>query len=717
MKLRKYFCTIMVFLFSLLLWSEELLFDISASIPDHYRTMGNAQYEVRGDTLLLTIPVDPKNRWPGLILKPQQKQHFQLEDSAVIAMDVRNCGSKFARLEIEVVNLAPGGEANSLFSHRAVGGIALAPGEQDVLRVRFARIGSPAAKQWTPVGMLAAFDGFNRSEHHSFDHHLDTSKVDQLRLFVMDGTEKYQFKIQNIRREAPVRKLPEAVSTGKGFYPCIDRYGQYRHGQWPGKITEDADLFAALSAEEIDLQKNPEIKDRTSYGGWASGPTFKATGSFYPVKYCGKWFLVDPEGKLFWSLGLNSIDMQSWTGVTAREHYFEALPDEKTGVYRWNTPVQRYYKSAGFQKIYTVNFQVANCIRKYGVSNYETVFPILCRQMKRRLESWGINTIGNWSDSRMIPILKKPYVFSIGYSAPVIAGDNGWWQNFYETFSPEFEESLRKELQRLSWMVNDPRCIGFFVGNEISWGDAINLVRGILRSPAGQPSKIAFADRLKERYGSVGALNQKWGSAYSSWEDFLASRKEPDLKRAWKDLTAFNDELVRRFFATVRNVFRKYALGKLFLGCRLLPGNRPEITRIAAEYVDVLSFNLYRYSVADFKLPDGVDKPILIGEWHFGTMGYGPPHPSLCPAASQVDRARAFDRYVKSALQNPSVVGAHYFACYDQPASGRWIDSENMQYGFLSIADSPYPEMVRAARNAGAILYQYRIEPVNNQGD
>jgi len=44
----------------------------------------------------------------------------------------------------------------------------------------------------------------------------------------------------------------------------------------------------------------------------------------------------------------------------------------------------------------------------------------------------------------------------------------------------------------------------------------------------------------------------------------------------------------------------------------------------------------------------------------------------------------------------------------DEPLTGRVLDGENYNIGFVSVTDTPYPEMVRAARKALANFYSQR---------
>jgi hypothetical protein len=52
-------------------------------------------------------------------------------------------------------------------------------------------------------------------------------------------------------------------------------------------------------------------------------------------------------------------------------------------------------------------------------------------------------------------------------------------------------------------------------------------------------------------------------------------------------------------------------------------------------------------------------------------------------------------------------VGTHWFQYYDEPTAGRG-DGENYNTGFLDICDTPYPEMVSAAREVADRMYEYR---------
>jgi hypothetical protein len=63
------------------------------------------------------------------------------------------------------------------------------------------------------------------------------------------------------------------------------------------------------------------------------------------------------------------------------------------------------------------------------------------------------------------------------------------------------------------------------------------------------------------------------------------------------------------------------------------------------------------------------------------------------PTASQEERAAAYKSYVEGALDNPLIVGTHWFQFGDQATTGRG-DGENYQIGLLDACDTPYPEII-----------------------
>jgi len=147
---------------------------------------------------------------------------------------------------------------------------------------------------------------------------------------------------------------------------------------------------------------------------------------------------------------------------------------------------------------------------------------------------------------------------------------------------------------------------------------------------------------------------------------------------------------------------------QLYMGCRFAWVN-DRAARAAGKFCDIVCYNRYRYSVEELRLPGEIDMPLIIGEFHFGALDRGMFHTGLRKTANQEDRADKYRDYVQGALRNPYIVGTHWFQYKDQATTGRG-DGENYQIGFIDICDKPYPEIVRACREVGYNLYEYRLK-------
>jgi hypothetical protein len=526
----------------------------------------------------------------------------------------------------------------------------------------------------------------------------------------------YQLAVQTRSESASApRQGVDETASGKNwrdlsaeeFFPMIDRYGQFKHENWPGKVHSDDDLRRAISVEDAELAAQTRPKTWNQYGGWAAGPHYEATGHFYPKKLDGKWWLVDPAGRLFWSHGPTCVRVrEGYTPITDREHLYEWLP-EADGEYKFVYGKGRgapfaYYKD---KEYVSICFPVANLYRKYG-GDWNAIFS---ERIHRRLSSWGMNTIANWSDRQICRMRRTPYVISLGAKGINIEGSKGHWGKFPDPFAAEFGESLRRSLAAASFAYDDPWCIGFFVNNELSWGnDGISLALATIASGAEQPAKIAMLAWLQGKYQDVAALNQAWQSDHASWDDWLNSNKQPDKLRCAADLNAFYSRIAEQYFSSIQAILKELAPHKLNLGCRFSPWNE-NASRAAARHCDVLSYNLYRYSVEGFALPDGVDMPVLIGEFHFGTLTRGYFYPSLKPVVDQEARRDAYVNYISSALKNPLFVGAHWFQLGDCATTGR-SDGANAEIGLLTGTDLPYRELIDGVRQVGWQLYEIRSQ-------
>ncbi|MDO5579696.1 MAG: beta-galactosidase [Planctomycetia bacterium] len=540
----------------------------------------------------------------------------------------------------------------------------------------------------------------------SFHSDLDPKDVRRLFFFLRNPKLDWTLKIKKITAlyDASVFVPKWRTMSREEAFPFIDRYGQFKHDDWKEKIHEDADLVRQRMEEAKDLAAHPGPEDWDRFGGWKSGPQYKANGHFRVEKIGKKWQMIDPDGRIYWSHGPVRITTSGGiTAIDTRENYFEFLPKENDpdyGIfYKTRDSLYEDYLARGIKKTY--DFSSANMFRKYG-PDWKAIYADLSHQ---RLRSWGMNTIANGSEKYICEERKTPYTDRIMIHSKPIAASKGVWWPFNDPFDPSFRENVRKTLMSRKTELDDPWCIGFFVDNEITWGNETSLAVWTLQSPADQEAKKEFVRFLKKKYGSIEDLCESWKIKCSDWEEFLR-RTDLNSDQARSDCREFNQIIVDAYFRNVREVFKSVAPNTLYMGCRFA-GSTPDIVKSAAKYCDVLSFNIYRWNVRDYKLPEGVDLPIMVGEFHFGTRERGLFYPGLLVSPNEKEEGIAYEKYIRSALEHPNFVGAHWFQWSDMPLTGRF-DGANARIGLIDLCDTPYKEFIKGVRKVGYQLYQIR---------
>ncbi|HLX63710.1 MAG TPA: beta-galactosidase [Planctomycetota bacterium] len=650
---------------------------------------------------LLRIETHHKEAWPGVTLKaPHEK--WDLSGVNWIRAAVKNTGSSDVTVYWRLDN--PGADGTK---HCITKSIALKAAQSGAIEVTFKH---PVAN-FVPV-KLFGMRGYP-AEMPADNAAFDSAAVTQMLFFVTRPKEIHSFEIGSIVTGGSAPKL-DTSSPAKPFLPFIDTFGQYIHRDWPGKTHSLAELEKNRDSETKDLAAHAGPASWDQYGGYKDGPALEAAGFFRTQKIDGKWWLVDPEGRLFWSHGIDCVNTHAATPTEDREGWFQNfpgdLPEFKAFIEKGQYALHGYYKG---RHVTAFNFYSANLKRKFG-DNWLVAFR---DEAHARLRSWNMNTIGNWSDPAVCKLRRTPYVGTIHSGGKFLEGSEGYWGQFHDVFDPSFRESIAKNVAQQKsdsaqglGAIGDPWCLGFFIDNEIAWGDDISLAVATLRSPATQAAKKVFVDDLTAEYTDIAKLNAAWGSHYESWQALLAERTPPDAKNkaVRADLEVFYTKFAEQYFKICRDELKAAAPKQLYLGCRFAWVN-DRAAKAAAKYCDVISYNLYRRSIADFKFPGGTEVPLMVGEWHLGALDRGMFHEGLVPVKDQNERAKIYRDYVSGALRHPQFVGCHWFQFADEATTGRTYDEENYQIGFVDTVDTPYAETIAAARDVGAQMYSIRL--------
>jgi hypothetical protein len=642
-----------------------------------------------------------RSRNEGLIVKVAAAPFWDLSGHLYVRMDLRNPG----REELFALCLINGAAGMA-------GAQVIPPGQRRTLNVLIRRTARPESVSKILFGMDGLPGGYVGALATKNPQKIEYVEI-RFPYMKPGGT----VEMSSMRAEGTY----ETPRWDPSRLPLLDEFGQLRERDWPGKVHSLEELRQSVAREDKDLTANIGPSGWDHYGGWAGGPTLKATGHFRVEKYEGKWWLVDPLGKLFWSHGIDSARPSMATPVTDRERYFTGLPDSSSPFYSEAEGAAReYYQKRKYRMF---DLLAANLEKKHQ-SGWREVWA---ERIHKRLRSWGFNTLACWADDSAVSKRKTPYVVYLHSGGPAIKGAAGYWFSFPDPFDKGFQagvgrlksygqgkittESLDYEKGKTA---EDPWCIGYFVDNEASWGDDAFLASGVIRSLPEQAAKQEFLRELQKQYGGIGNLNKAWSTAHNSWEDFLKSQEVPGTEEAKADLRSFTRKIAARYFEAIRDRIREVAPNKLYLGARFGLPAYPDVSRredwlmpVAAQFCDVVSFNRYRYTIRELQLPGGLDRPIIIGEFHFGALDRGLLHTGLVTAYDQKERADIYEFYVKEALRNPCIIGTHWFELNDEPTTGR-KDGENYQIGFLDICDNPYPEIIGASRAVGKQLYRIR---------
>ena len=199
----------------------------------------------------------------------------------------------------------------------------------------------------------------------------------------------------------------------------------------------------------------------------------------------------------------------------------------------------------------------------------------------------------------------------------------------------EYKENAEIYAKQLEGWKDDPWLIGYFLRNEpeFNFVEDLAIADEVLRNPADTCCRRGLVGFLKERYGSISALNQVWGTAFADFSD-LEKPVDGCLEHypgAEKDLREYSVFLIREYSRVPAEACRRVDPNHLNLGLRWSKAYNRDMMA-GWEYFDVFSINCYDFDPTkdmDFVKNAGVDLPILMGEFHCGALdrgtdGHGP---------------------------------------------------------------------------------------------
>lgn len=470
--------------------------------------------------------------------------------------------------------------------------------------------------------------------------------------------------------EIEIRSIALSVDDPGDEYletvPSVDEFGQWNLGDYEDKIHSLEELQAVWQAEDNEPVEN--VFNYSKYGGYLN-KRVNATGFFRTEKVDGRWWFVDPEGYLFLSVGVDCITPARGGNVKEvdkRRNMFGELPPQPSVPSATQT-AQR--NTSGRQP--DPSFGQWNLVRRYGEDYQAKALD----NVFRRMEKWGVNTIGNWSGGDVIGANRQNFMVSMR-TAGVERGLMGLADVYAPDFRSKLDEAMKSSVSRYK---DNPRLIGYFVGNEPAWiGEEVRLCDIILEGE-DKPIKAELKKHLEK--GDT-----------------------PELRKE------FIYNTFRIFLSEVNKAQKKYDPNHMNLGIRFgsIASIDERILKICKETFEVLSFNCYdlspKHEMMDRALKL-VDLPMIIGEYHFGTVDRGMAQ-SLWQVDSQEERGVAYRYYTEQGYSHPGLIGTAYFQWCDQDLTGRRNDGENYNCGLVDVTDRPYRHQVNAMVETAKRLYE-----------
>jgi hypothetical protein len=240
----------------------------------------------------------------------------------------------------------------------------------------------------------------------------------------------------------------------------------------------------------------------------------------------------------------------------------------------------------------------------------------------------------------------------------------------------------------------------------------LNLTEQLLQFPQPLKCKEVFIEGLTAKYGDIERLNAAWQAGFERFEDLYdpAKARLTDAEACASDVDAFNRRLIRRYVEVPAGYCKEALPNHLNLGMRYAWVSHESILA-GCEAFDVFSMNLYQFE------PDRehiewisrkLNKPVMIGEFHFGAADSGMLAYGIRAVATQQDRGDAYRYYVEAAAAMPELIGVHYFQLNDQSVLGRF-DGENYQIGVVNGCMLPYERFVAAMQQTHRHMYEVRL--------
>ncbi len=403
--------------------------------------------------------------------------------------------------------------------------------------------------------------------------------------------------------------------------------------QWettPVTLLSDVAGFASSDCVRLDR-----------FGGMADRRV-KATGFFRTENIKGRWWFVDPEGGLFLSAGINSVNLVQSNG--------ELGPTGCTSTSAWATAAAHLLRTNGF------------------------------------------NTLGSWSSyqpfagpSRMPYTPDWAFMASFGEKCKITSWIFGHWEypsNCIPVFHPNFEAHCDEYARQLAAMRDDPWLLGHFSDNELPFRP--ESLDNYLSLPADDPGHRAAKKWWEERRKAGGR-----------------EKPEDEDRQAFLQLLANRYYTIVGAAIRKHDPNHLYLGSRLHGKCISEPVFRGSAS---LDVVSVNYYNSWTPDLALLgRWAKWSGRPVLLSEWY--AMKLNSPAQATRGAGWRVsthaERGMFYQNHVLGALQSPVCVGWHWFKYGGDNEPGR----NGAEIGVVDLQFQPRQELISRMRELNAQIY------------
>ena len=519
----------------------------------------------------------------------------------------------------------------------------------------------------------------------------------------------------------------------------------------PGWVWVDDVVWREATDADIHRVQNSrnelKIPPISMAGKGQNLPVSKAKGDWRTEKINDVWWLIKPDGKAFWSLGMVTIGhrnpvINSQSTAWIMRHYSgnpELSKMDFTSLKSMYDEDVRKFMGKHFQDYRKANIEYdKHCIRRavrWGFNTTcsahgnrsvyyemqqagEKILPIVNAAMLSHVQQY-VKPDGTqgWRDVPDEYILKDPNATLSAYSQAGRVADpfNVSWAIQADTsmdvlvhYDDYFSQSV-KDRHPCGGNVSDDKLpiMGYFADNEPRYFNMWNHLWSTACSNE-------FLTRLENKYGTIKKLNKAWSSKYKKYRfgSFEEIRKNPPRPK-W-----FDDPILPDFLQMERAVFekqqevekrivKKYGPNRMYLSNRFESRGLSEVLRFMDVFSDCdamcmdiyPSFIQHAFSRAEINVLKAMyeltGRPVWVTEWSVNgrdTIPKGLDSYQRGWVDTQEDRGIVYQNVIAQLINTSFVIGANFFNWHnfraDRPAYGF------INFGVVDANDEPYWPLV-----------------------